>query len=143
MSLKYNKELIIKAKALRKNQTEQERKLWYEFLSKYPVRFQRQKVIDNYIVDFYCAQAGLIIELDGGGHYQEKQVEYDSKRSEVLETYGLKILRFSNNDVNENFYGVCTVIDDYVRNVLPKTISRCITKRPPSDEGGGTQCRKE
>ena len=64
----YNKENIPLAKTLRKNMTTWERKLWYEFLRSYPIRFQRQKAIGNYIVDFYCAKVGLVIELHGGGH---------------------------------------------------------------------------
>lgn len=69
----YNKDNIKLAKNLRKNLTPWERKLWYDFLRTYPVRFQRQKTISNYIVDFYCARARLIIELDGGGHYEESK----------------------------------------------------------------------
>ena len=65
----YNKENIPLAKTLRKNMTPWERKLWYDFLRYYPVRFQRQKAIGNYIADFYCVKARLVIELDGGGHY--------------------------------------------------------------------------
>ena len=64
MSLYYNRKLISNAKNLRKNMTKQERHLWYDYLSKYPVRFQRQKVIDNYITDFYCASAKLVIEIE-------------------------------------------------------------------------------
>ena len=68
------------ARNLRKNMTPWEAKLWYQFLRKYPVRFQRQKTIDHYIVDFFCAKAGLIIELDGGGHYDPEQTEKDKRR---------------------------------------------------------------
>ena len=75
----YNKSNIPLAKTLRKNMTPWERKLWYEFLRSYPVRFQRQKAIGNYIVDFYCAKAGLVIELDGGGHYTAEQMEKDAQ----------------------------------------------------------------
>ncbi len=69
MSLEYNKKLIPRAKELRKNMTKQENHLWYDFLRIYPVRFQRQKTIDNYIADFYCHKAKLIIELDGSQHF--------------------------------------------------------------------------
>ena len=62
----YNKANIPLAKTLRKNMTPWERKLWYEFLRNYPIRCQRQKAIGNYIADFYCAKAKLVIELDGG-----------------------------------------------------------------------------
>ncbi|MGN0563065.1 MAG: endonuclease domain-containing protein, partial [Candidatus Fimenecus sp.] len=87
--LKYNKDLIAYAKELRKNMTPWENKLWNWFLRDYPIRFQRQKVIDNYIVDFYCAKARLVIELDGGGHYTGEQMQYDANRTEILEKYGL------------------------------------------------------
>ena len=88
----YNKENIPLAKKLRKNMTPWERKLWYEFLRSYPVRFQRQKAIGNYIADFYCAKAKLVIELDGGGHYEEMQKEKDDVRTEHLENMGLTVL---------------------------------------------------
>ena len=81
----YNKANIPLAKTLRKNMTPWERKLWYDFLRNYPVRFQRQKAIGNYIADFYCAKAKLIVELDGGGHYTEQQTEKDKRRTEELE----------------------------------------------------------
>ena len=80
----YNKENIPLAKNLRKNMTPWERKLWYEFLRNYPLRFQRQKAIGNYIADFYCAKAGLVIELDGGGHYTPEQAEKDNLRTKEL-----------------------------------------------------------
>ena len=103
------------AKALRKEMTPWERKLWYCFLKEYPIRFQRQKCIDNYIVDFYCFQAKLIIELDGSGHYNEKAINEDKNRTRILESYGLKVIRFCNLDVDKNFYAVCTVIDSEVK----------------------------
>ena len=81
----YNKNNIPLAKALRKNMTPWERKLWYDYLRYYPIRFQRQKAIDNYIVDFYCAKARLVIELDGGGHYEPKQEKLDALRTKQLE----------------------------------------------------------
>ncbi len=92
-----------------------ERKLWYRFLRTYPVRFQRQKCIDNYIVDFYCFRAKLVIELDGSGHFFPEKEEKDRQRTKVLESYGLKVLRFCNTDIDKNFYGVCTVIDSEVK----------------------------
>ena len=92
-----------------------ERKLWYCFLKAYPVRFQRQKCIDNYIVDFYCFKAKLIVELDGGGHYNPISEKKDDDRTKILEQYGLKVIRFCNLDIDNNFYGVCTVIDEEVK----------------------------
>ena len=90
----YNKANIPLAKELRKNMTPWERKLWYEFLKNYPVRFQRQKAIGNYIVDFYCARARLVVELDGGGHYTPEQAEKDKLRTEELKAMNLLVLRF-------------------------------------------------
>ena len=103
------------AKALRKEMTPWERKLWYCFLKEYPIRFQRQKCIDNYIVDFYCFQGKLIVELDGGGHYDDAAHKKDAVRTRKLESYGLKVIRFCNTDIDKNFYSVCTVIDQEVK----------------------------
>lgn len=113
--MKHNKENKMFARQLRKEMTPWERKLWYCFLKDYPVRFQRQKCIDNYIVDFYCFRAKLVIELDGGGHYNPESVIKDTQRTEILENYGLKVIRFCNTDIDKNFYGVCTVIDQKVK----------------------------
>ena len=113
----YNKANIPLAKALRKNMTPWERKLWYEFLRNYPLRFQRQKAIDNYIADFYCAKARLVIELDGGGHYTVEQAEKDVIRSKVLESMNLTVLRICNLDIDRNFGGVCEYIDLTIKNL--------------------------
>lgn len=118
MSLKYNKKLISRAKELRHNMTKQEKHLWYDFLCKYPVRFQRQKAIDNFIVDFYCHKAKLIVELDGSQHYSEEGMEYDSSRSDILVQYALKVIRFANTDVDKNFADVCVAIDEKVKQRL-------------------------
>ena len=113
----YNKENIPLAKALRKNMTPRERKLWYEFLRNYPIRFQRQKAIGNYIVDFYCARIGLVIELDGGGHYTVEQAEKDDLRTKDLESMKLTVIRICNLDIDCNFCGVCEYIDLTVKNL--------------------------
>lgn len=115
MSLEYDKKLIPNAKSLRKSLTPQERKLWYEFLSAYSPRFQRQKVIDHYIVDFYCAKAKLVLELDGSGHYIGEQMKHDEERTRILEKSGLQVLRFTNIDVIQNLEGVCIQIDRAVK----------------------------
>ena len=107
----YKKENIPLAKTLRNNMTPWERKLWYEFLRNYPIRFQRQKAIGNYIADFYCAKARLVIELDGGGHYTAEQAEKDAARTEALEAMHLTVLRICNLDIDRNFSGVCKYID--------------------------------
>ena len=98
-----------------------ERKLWYEFLSTYPIRFQRQKAIGNYIVDFYCAKGRLVIELDGSGHYEPEQAQTDVDRTKSLEAMNLKVIRFSNNDIIQNFNGVCEYIDLLMNHILHGT----------------------
>ena len=115
MSLEYNEKNIIHAKNLRKNATQQENHLWYDFLSEYRVRFQRQKAIDNFIADFYCHKAKLIIEIDGSQHYTEQGREKDDFRTEILQGYDLKIIRFTNFQVDTNFQGVCGYIDAVVK----------------------------
>ena len=117
----YNKENIVLAKDLRKNMTPWERKLWYDYLRYYPVRFQRQKAIGNYITDFYCAKAKLVIELDGGGHYTSEQAEKDKLRTTELEAMDLKVVRFCNQDIDRNFRGVCEHIDLEVQKSLPQS----------------------
>ena len=113
----YNKENIPLAKVLRKNMTPWERKLWYEFLKYYPIRFQRQKSIGKYIADFYCAKAKLVIELDGGGHYTPEQEEKDAIRTQELEKMDLTVIRVCNLDIDRNFGGVCEHIDATVKNL--------------------------
>ena len=113
-----NKKLKGFSRALRNNATEQENRLWYRFLRTYAVRFNRQRVVGNYIVDFYCDKAKLVVELDGSQHFDETGIEADTERDEYLESLGLKILRFSNSDVDKNFYEVCTVIDNTVQERL-------------------------
>ena len=130
----YNKSNIPLAKTLRKNMTPWERKLWYDFLRSYPVRFQRQKAIGNYIADFYCAKAKLIIELDGGGHYTQQQEGKDAVRTKELEAMDLTVLRFCNKDIDRNFSGMCEYIDRIVKSSLP---GHNVAPKPPSDEGGG------
>jgi len=118
MQYKHNKQLVPLAKSLRKEMTKEERHLWYDFLKGYPVRFSRQKVLGKYIVDFYSAEAKIVIELDGSQHYQEGNLETDQERTEFLEKYGLKVIRIANNEVNRNFQEVCELIDKEVRQSL-------------------------
>ncbi len=118
MSLKYNGKIIPLAKILRQNATPQEKRLWYDFLSKYPVRFQRQKVIGNYIVDFYCHKAKLIIEIDGSQHFTENDLQLDRIRTNDLNELGLTVIRLTNTQVNNEFRSVCEYIDCAVSNSL-------------------------
>ena len=127
----YSKSNIPLAKNLRKNMTPWERKLWYEFLRDYPIRFQRQKSIGKYIADFYCAKAKLVIELDGGGHYTDEQINNDELRTKYLNNMGLKVLRICNLDIDKNFYGVCEHIDRTVKLSLPQSAPQTA----PSSEG--------
>lgn len=111
----YKHSNVSKARVLRKEMTPWERKLWHCFLKTYPVRFQKQKPIGNYIVDFYCAAAKLVVELDGGGHYTPEQQNNDTIRTKQIEKQGIQVIRFCNLDIDRNFYSVCSVIDDMVK----------------------------
>lgn len=106
----HNKKLTGNARALRRNMTKEERHLWYDFLKELPVMVHRQKVIGNYIVDFYIAEAKLVIELDGTQHYETEGKKKDASRDACLQEQGLTILRIPNNAIKENFRGVCEEI---------------------------------
>ncbi len=112
---KGNKKLVPAAKALRKNMTPQEKKLWYQYLSKYPVRFYRQKILGKYIADFYCAKAKLVVELDGSQHFKPEEKARDEERTRFLEEYGLSVVRISNYEIDTNIEGVCRFIDSTVK----------------------------
>ena len=107
MNSTYSKKLAGNAKTLRKNMTKEERHLWYDFLRSLPVMVHRQKVIGNYIVDFYIASARLVIELDGSQHYGAEGLCADESRDAYLKSLGLTVLRYSNADVNCRFQAVC------------------------------------
>ena len=111
----YQSKNIPLARKLRKEMTPWERKLWYCFLTKYPIRFQRHKASGNYIIDFYCASAKLAIELDGSGHYTPESMKKDDERTTMLQSHGIEVIRFCNLDIDKHFYEVCTVIDDAVK----------------------------
>ncbi len=127
----YNKNNIPLAKQLRKNMTPWERKLWYEFLRFYPIRFQRQKAIGNYIADFYCAKAKFIVELDGGGHFEPEQKQRDDERTQALQSMNLRVLRICNMDIDRRFLSVCEIIDRTVMTSLPQSA----LPTAPSPEG--------
>ena len=114
----YNPANLSKAKHLRREMTKQERHLWYDFLKTYPVHFYRQRPIDRYIVDFYCSEAGIVIELDGDQHGEEAAVKNDTLRSETLQKHGLEVLRYANLDVMASFEGVCMSIHRAVKERL-------------------------
>ena len=102
-----NSNLTKNAKTLRTNMTKEERHLWYDFFKGLTVTVNRQKVIGNYIVDFYIATSKIVVEIDGSQHYEEEGIEADKKRDKYLNDLGIKVLRYSNLDVNKNFEGVC------------------------------------
>ena len=111
----YNKEYTKLAKSLRKNMTKEEKHLWYDCLCIFPIKFYRQKQIGDYIVDFYCEKAKLVIELDGSQHYYDENKEYDIERTKYLKKYGLQVIRFTNLDIKDNFDGVCEAITNAVK----------------------------
>jgi very-short-patch-repair endonuclease len=96
--------------------TKQERHLWYDFLKTLPITIHRQKVIGSYIVDFYCASKKIVIELDGSQHFENEGQEKDKLRDEYFKKSGIKILRYSNLDIDRNFEGVCTDILKHISN---------------------------
>ncbi len=112
----YNKNLILKARNLRNNATSEENKLWYQYLAKSPIRFIRQKPIDNYILDFYCPEKKIGIEVDGSQHYTEEGLEYDRIRTEKLNAYKIEIIRFTNQEIRKNFNEVCEYIENIINN---------------------------
>jgi very-short-patch-repair endonuclease len=114
--LPYNPKLIEKAKELRKNMTPAEKKLWNNYLKTLKTKFFRQRPIDNFIVDFYCAKLKLVIEIDGETHFTDEEKNYDSQRTLILEGYGLQVIRFTNQQVFKNFEGVCEYIDNFIIN---------------------------
>ena len=111
----YNRNLNSIAKKLRKQMTKQERHLWYDFLRSYSIKVYRQRVIDNYVADFYCPAAKLVIELDGGQHYDDAKMIEDEHRSAIINQYGIQVLRIPNNEVDNNFDNVCTYLDIVVK----------------------------
>jgi very-short-patch-repair endonuclease len=110
--LPYNPKLAERAKWMRKNMTETELKLWRDCLKKMPDRILSQRPIDNFIVDFFCPKKKIVIEIDGDSHDSKDGVEYDKERTSILEGYGLKIIRFRNEDILNNFQDVCKKISE-------------------------------
>ena len=103
------------AKMLRKNMTPQEKRLWYDYLRTYPIKVLRQKIIGHYVADFYCAKAGLVIELDGSQHFRADYAQADASRTDYLENLGIEVLRIPNNEIDENFVNACDYIDAVIR----------------------------
>ena len=114
MQHKYDPKLTPLAQNLRRDMTKEERRLWYDFLKGLPAVIHRQAVLGSYIVDFYCPSAKLVVELDGSQHYEAEGQAADRERDEYLSGRGLRVLRYSNSDVNSNFQGIC---EDILRNM--------------------------
>jgi len=112
--LPYNRQLVETAKELRKNMTPAEKRLWSGYLRTFKFRILRQKPINNFIVDFFCAQLKLVIEVDGESHFTDEGKDYDWERTQILEGYGLKVLRFSNDEVLQDWEGVCRRIEEEI-----------------------------
>ncbi|AKG22117.1 endonuclease domain-containing protein [Calothrix sp. 336/3] len=111
--LPYNPKLVERAKELRKNMTPAEKKLWHEYLKSFKFRVLKQRPIDNFIVDFYCPALRIVIEVDGESHFTNAGQEYDIERTKILEGYGLKIIRFTNTQVLNQFSSVCEQIQSF------------------------------
>ncbi|MBQ2910720.1 MAG: endonuclease domain-containing protein, partial [Clostridia bacterium] len=120
MNMNSNPKLTDNAKNLRKNMTKEERHLWYDFLKRLSITVNRQKVIGKYIVDFYIASHQIAIELDGSQHYEDKNIVYDLDRDNYLRNEGIKVLRYSNLDINRNFEEVC---QDILKNLATSSVS--------------------
>lgn len=113
--LPYNPALKDRARYLRSNPTKAEKKLWYEFLRKLTFMVYRQRPINNFIVDFYLPMHKLVIEVDGDTHYEDNAIEYDQQRTNILQGYELKVIRFTNQEVLNNFEEVCKVITTHIQ----------------------------
>ena len=113
--IKKNNKLLENARSLRREMTRHEKHLWYDFLQHYPVKIYKQRIIDNFIADFYCHRARLVIELDGSQHYTPEGKSYDEARTEIINQYGIKVIRYSNLDIDQKFNGVCFEIDRIIQ----------------------------
>lgn len=107
----YKGELISRAKEIRRDLTRQEKHLWFDFLRDYLVKIYRQRTISRYIADFYCASAKLVVELDGGQHFEPDALAYDAARTCVFENQGIKVIRFTNLQIDNEFENVCNEIN--------------------------------
>ena len=109
-----NKKLNFAARKLRSGATAQEKRLWNAFLCNIKPRFVRQKIIGNYIADFYCHEAKLVVELDGEQHNTLDAIEYDRIRTEYFNALGISVLRFSNKEADEEMSTICKKIKSFL-----------------------------
>ena len=103
--------LTVRAREMRKNMTPEERHLWYDFLKTCRNHVKRQYVLSPYILDFYCVESNLVIEVDGRQHYDEKNRDYDARRTAYIEQFGLPVVRILNRDIHKNFSSVCQMLE--------------------------------
>lgn len=142
MNQENNSLMTYNAQKLRKNMTKEERKLWYECLKKLPVTVNRQKVMGHYILDFYCAKAKIAIELDGSQHYEEAGKAKDTARDEYLKGRGIKVLRYSNRSINQEFRLVCEDVYKHLIGMIPPKDTSSVSLRlpPPGSPPGSRAC---
>jgi very-short-patch-repair endonuclease len=117
---RYRRNLKARSRDLRRDPTPAERKLWFDFLSSYFEQFSRQKPLGNYVADFYCARHRLVIELDGDSHFNATGERYDERRTETLGLHGIRVIRFTNAEVLQQFEGVCARIEELLANTPTK-----------------------
>jgi very-short-patch-repair endonuclease len=117
MPIIYNGKNIVLAKNLRKRSTPQEKHLWYDFLKNYEVKFQRQKAIGEYIVDFYCPSLKIAIEINGNQHYSKEGIEKDKIRTEEINKQGIQIIRIPNKQIDKDFTWICEYLDAEINKV--------------------------
>lgn len=122
--IEQNRDLLPFARELRKNMTRQEKHLWYDYLSKHRYKWYRQRILGNYIADFYCSKLKLVIELDGGHHLHKNNLYCDKMRSLALQQEKIDVLRFMNSDVDYDFELVCSEIEKYIDNKLGGTTKK-------------------
>ena len=115
MHIKRNFKLLDQARELRRNMTPQEKKLWYQFLRTYPIKIYKQRIIESFIADFYCASANLVIEIDGSQHFTSQGKAYDEERSRIMQQYHIKTIRFTNSDIDQRFKEVCEAIHQEIQ----------------------------
>ena len=120
MHLPRNVKLVNFSRELRNNATKAERKVWFEFLRTYHPQWYRQRIVGNFILDFYCPKAQLTIEVDGGQHYEDEVAKQDDQRSVILKSLGIRTMRFTNFEVIDNFDQVCLAIDEEVKQSLAR-----------------------
>lgn len=121
-SVQNHNEMLKRARSLRKEMTPWERKLWYDFLRRYPVRFRKQHILGGFFLDFYCAAAGLVVELDGDQHYESLQKQHDALRTQFLNGKGILVVRYRNRNIDRNFSYICDQINFFVQSRLGKRV---------------------